>query len=103
MVAAVDNMAAVDICMHIDVLQAKIVARMHHPRRHPWKVLIQAAIRMHSPLHLGIALPISMAAPLPHHASATRLALFPRHADYHADYLGAVDGTFPRDGGGGHV
>ena len=85
------GVASVDLRTQIDALQAKIVARMHHPRRHPWKLLMQTAIPVHSPLHLGIALPFFTAAPLPRHESVTHPALFPRHADY----LGAMRWTAP--------
>ena len=80
------GLAAVDLRTQIDALQAKIVARMLHPRRHPWKQLMQAAIRARSPSHLGSALPFFAAAPLPRRVTAHRLALSRRHADY----LGAM-------------
>lgn len=85
------GLAAVDLRTQLDALQAKIVARMLHPRRHPWKVLMQAAIRARSPAHLGVALPFFPAAPLPRRATAARPALSTRHADY----LGAMRRTAP--------
>ena len=43
------GVAAVDLLMQVDVLQVKIVARMLHPRRHPSKLFMQAAIHVRSP------------------------------------------------------
>ena len=85
------GLAAVDLRTQIDALQAKIVARMLHPRRHPWKLLMQAAIRARSPVHLGVALPFFPAAPLPRRTSLARPALSLRHADY----LGAMRRSAP--------
>ena len=62
--------ASVDLLTQVDVLQAKIVACMHHTRRHPWKLLMKAAIRWRSPPppHLRYALPFFPSASLPRRA-----------------------------------
>jgi hypothetical protein len=75
---------AVDIRVQLDALQAKLVARLLHPRRHPWKVLMAAAITSAAPRHLGVALPFFSSAALPVRAArrAGRPALLPRHAEY---------------------
>ena len=76
--------AAVDIPVQLDALQAKIVARLFHPRHHPWKGLMLAALNAAAPAHLGMALPFYVAAPLLRHAChrTGRAALTPRLADY---------------------
>ena len=64
---------------------------MLHPHRHPWKLLMQAAIRARSPGHLGGALPFFPTAPLPRRSTTARTALSPRHADF----LGAMRRSAP--------
>ena len=75
-------MTAINLCTQIDALQAKIAAFMLHPRRHPWKQAMHAAICTSSPSHLGITLPIFSAAPLLRRAAAPHLALYRRHVSY---------------------
>ena len=53
------GMATVDLRTQIDMLQAKIDAGMLHPRRHPWKLLKQAAIRAWKLLSGHAVLPTS--------------------------------------------
>ena len=76
------GLSAVDIRTQIDALQAKLIARLAHPRRHPWKVLMAAAISASAPAHLGVALPYYPTAHLPRRAARGRPPLRPRHADY---------------------
>ena len=78
------GLAVVDIRSQLDALQAKIIAKLIHPRRHPWKPLMAAAITAAAPPHLGVALPFFTAAALPARAErrSGRPALVPRHADY---------------------
>jgi len=53
--AADGGAGAPDISTQIECLQAKNIARMLQPQRHPWKVLGLELLRLHSP-HLGAAL-----------------------------------------------
>ena len=76
------GMAVVDIRTQLDALQAKLVARMSHPRRHPWKVIMSAAVTAGAPKHLGAALPYYPQAHLPRRAAAGRAKLSQRHIDY---------------------
>ena len=78
------GLAAVDIRSQLDALQAKIITKLLHPRRHPWKPLMAAAISAAAPSHLGVALPFYTAAALPARAErrSGRPALLPRHAEY---------------------
>jgi hypothetical protein len=78
------GLAVVDVRSQLDALQAKIIAKLVHPRRHPWKPLMAAAISAAAPPHLGVALAVFTAATLPARAErrSGRPALLPRHADY---------------------
>jgi hypothetical protein len=76
------GLAAVDVRTQLDALQAKIVARLVHPRRHPWKAIMEAAITECAPAHLGVALPFFMGAPLPRRPTGGRPAMLQRHSDY---------------------
>ena len=67
------GVAAVDLRTQLDALQAKIIVRMLHPRRHPWKLCKLAAIRACCPSHLAVALPFYP--PLQCRALRTRLEL----------------------------
>ena len=53
--AADGGAGAPDIATQIECLQAKNIARMLQPQRHPWKVFGLELLRIHSP-HLGAAL-----------------------------------------------
>ena len=63
------GLGVVDVKVQLDALQAKHIARLIHPRRHAWKVLMAAAIRRASPAHLGLALPFHVAARIPQRAA----------------------------------
>ena len=51
------GIALVDIDVHADCLRAKVVARLLHPARHPWKTLMAANLRAAVPA-LGPALAV---------------------------------------------
>ena len=78
----------VDVRFQLDALQAKLVARLYHPHKHPWKVLMAATLTAAAPRHLGTALPLYKHAPMTRRGSRTakRTSLSPRLADY----LGAM-------------
>jgi exonuclease III len=84
----------VDVRTQLDALQAKVVARMLHPHRHPWKVLMRAAVAAAAPPHLGIAWPFFTAAALPRDG-ARPLRLRRRLGTRRLHYLGAMRRTAP--------
>ena len=71
-----------DLKLQVDVLLAKNIARLLHPSRHPWKVLMRHALQRENPTGLGAALPLYRNAALAAIRSQTASKLCSRHATY---------------------
>lgn len=71
-----------DLTLQVDALLAKNVARLLHPSRHPWKVLMRHALQRENPSGLGAALPLYRYAALAAIRSQTASKLSYRHASY---------------------
>jgi hypothetical protein len=73
------GVGAPDVRTQVAALQAKVVARLHHPSRHPWKVLLALQLQHNTPVGLGSVTPLFPAAA---RAAIQARKLRPRHMAY---------------------